>query len=84
MAITKDEIIEAVGNMSVMDLNDLVKAFEEKFGVSAAAMAVAGPANVVGTGKIAGSGGLGGEPGVNPKKKKGPVLITMARRKPTQ
>ena len=44
MAITKDEIIEAVGNMSVMDLNDLVKAFEEKFGVSAAAMAVAGPA----------------------------------------
>ena len=44
MAITKEEIIEAVGSMSVMDLNDLVKAFEEKFGVSAAAMAVAGPA----------------------------------------
>jgi large subunit ribosomal protein L7/L12 len=44
MAITKDYIIEAVGHMSVMDLNDLVKAFEEKFGVSAAAMAVAGPA----------------------------------------
>jgi large subunit ribosomal protein L7/L12 len=43
MAITKEEIIEAVGSMSVMDLNDLVKAFEEKFGVSAAAMAVAGP-----------------------------------------
>jgi large subunit ribosomal protein L7/L12 len=43
MAITKEEIIEAVGNMSVMDLNDLVKAFEEKFGVSAAAMAVAAP-----------------------------------------
>ena len=46
MAITKEEIIEAVGNMSVMDLNDLVKAFEEKFGVSAAAMAVAGPASI--------------------------------------
>ncbi len=44
MAITKDDILEAVGAMSVMDLNDLVKAFEEKFGVSAAAMAVAGPA----------------------------------------
>ena len=44
MAITKDDILEAVGQMSVMDLNDLVKAFEEKFGVSAAAMAVAGPA----------------------------------------
>lgn len=42
MAISKDDILEAVGAMSVMDLNDLVKAFEEKFGVSAAAMAVAG------------------------------------------
>ena len=41
--MTQEEIIEAVGSMSVMDLNDLVKAFEEKFGVSAAAMAVAAP-----------------------------------------
>ena len=48
MAITKDDILEAVGHMSVMDLNDLVKAFEEKFGVSAAAMAVAGPAGAGG------------------------------------
>lgn len=44
MAISKEDILEAVGAMSVMELNDLVKAFEEKFGVSAAAMAVAGPA----------------------------------------
>ena len=44
MAITKDDILEAVSAMSVMDLNDLVSAFEEKFGVSAAAVAVAGPA----------------------------------------
>jgi len=44
MAISKDDILEAVGAMSVMELNDMVKAFEEKFGVSAAAMAVAGPA----------------------------------------
>ena len=43
MAITKEDILEAVGSMTVMDLNDLVKAFEEKFGVSAAAMAVAAP-----------------------------------------
>ena len=43
MAISKEDILEAVGGMTVMDLNDLVKAFEEKFGVSAAAMAVAGP-----------------------------------------
>jgi large subunit ribosomal protein L7/L12 len=51
MAISKDDILEAVSAMSVMDLNDLVKAFEEKFGVSAAAMssggAAAGPAAVV-------------------------------------
>ena len=38
------QILEAVGAMTVMELNDLVKAFEEKFGVSAAAVAVAGPA----------------------------------------
>jgi large subunit ribosomal protein L7/L12 len=44
MAITKEDILEAVGSMTVMELNDLVKAFEEKFGVSAAAMAVAAPA----------------------------------------
>ena len=53
MAITKEEIIDAVGSMSVMDLNDLVKAFEEKFGVSAAAMAVAGPAGAGGGGAAA-------------------------------
>ncbi|MCP2041214.1 large subunit ribosomal protein L7/L12 [Neisseria sp. HSC-16F19] len=45
MAISKEDILEAVGNLTVMELNDLVKAFEEKFGVSAAAVAVAaGPA----------------------------------------
>ena len=43
MAISKEEILEAVGAMTVMELNDLVKAFEEKFGVSAAALAVAAP-----------------------------------------
>lgn len=43
-AITKDQIIEAVANMSVMDICDLVSEMEEKFGVSAAAVAVAGPA----------------------------------------
>lgn len=48
MAITKEDIIEAVGTMSVMELNDLVKAFEEKFGVSAAALSVAGPAGAGG------------------------------------
>ena len=43
MAISKEDILEAVGSLTVMELNDLVKAFEEKFGVSAAALAVAAP-----------------------------------------
>ena len=43
MAITQNDILEAVGAMSVMDLSEMVKAFEEKFGVSAAAMS-SGPA----------------------------------------
>ncbi len=39
MAFNKDDFLAALDTMSVMDLNDLVKAIEEKFGVSAAAMA---------------------------------------------
>tara|TARA_A100001015_G_C14581167_1_gene552934 strand:- start:217 stop:597 length:381 start_codon:yes stop_codon:yes gene_type:complete len=43
--LSKEDILEAVANMSVMDICDLVSAMEEKFGVSAAAaVAVAGPA----------------------------------------
>ena len=39
MAFDKDAFLSAMDSMSVMELNDLVKAIEEKFGVSAAAMA---------------------------------------------
>jgi large subunit ribosomal protein L7/L12 len=52
--LTKDEILDAIGNLTVLELADLVKAAEEKFGVSAAApMAVAampgaGPAAAAG------------------------------------
>ncbi len=42
--MNQDQIIEAVEKMSVLELNTLVKAIEEKWGVSAAAVAVAGPA----------------------------------------
>ena len=41
MAITKEDILEAIGGLTVMELNDLVKEFETKFGVSAAAVAIA-------------------------------------------
>lgn len=40
-AISKDQILDAIANMSVMDVCELVEAMEEKFGVSAAAAAVA-------------------------------------------
>ena len=41
MAISKEEVLEAISSMSVLDLSELIKEMEEKFGVSAAAMAVA-------------------------------------------
>lgn len=42
--MTHEQIIEAVEKMTVLELNDLVKTIEEKWGVSATAVAVAGPA----------------------------------------
>ncbi|WP_028487295.1 50S ribosomal protein L7/L12 [Thiomicrorhabdus chilensis] len=48
MSVSKDDILEAVANMSVMEVVELVEAMEEKFGVSAAAVAVAGPAGDAG------------------------------------
>lgn len=42
MAISKEEVLEYIGNLSVLELSELVKAFEEKFGVSAAPTVVAG------------------------------------------
>jgi large subunit ribosomal protein L7/L12 len=53
MAISKAEILDAVSAMSVLDLSELIKDMEEKFGVSAAAAVAAAPA-------AAGGGGGGG------------------------
>ncbi|AFT67757.1 MULTISPECIES: 50S ribosomal protein L7/L12 [Cycloclasticus] len=44
MAVSKEDILEAISNMSVMDVVELVEAMEEKFGVSAAAAVAAAPA----------------------------------------
>lgn len=52
MAISKEDILEAIGSMSVLDLSELIKEMEEKFGVSAAA-AVAAPAAAGGGGEAA-------------------------------
>ena len=44
MAVSKDDILEAISAMSVMDVVELIEAMEEKFGVSAAAAVAAAPA----------------------------------------
>ena len=52
MALSKDDILNAIAEMSVMDVVDLVSAMEEKFGVTAAAAVAAAPA-------VAGGGDAG-------------------------
>ncbi len=44
MALSQEDILEAISNMSVMEVVDLISAMEEKFGVSAAAVVAAAPA----------------------------------------
>ncbi|MFZ4554674.1 MAG: 50S ribosomal protein L7/L12 [Betaproteobacteria bacterium] len=53
MAVTKAEILDAIANMTVLDLSELIKEMEEKFGVSAAAAAVAVAAPAAGGGAAA-------------------------------
>ena len=53
MALSKEEILEAIAEMSVMDVVDLVSLMEEKFGVSAAAAVAAAPVAASGGGEAA-------------------------------
>ncbi|HER19583.1 MAG TPA: 50S ribosomal protein L7/L12 [Chromatiales bacterium] len=53
MAVTKDDILEAISNMSVMEVVELISDMEEKFGVSAAAAVAAAPAAGGGEGAAA-------------------------------
>jgi large subunit ribosomal protein L7/L12 len=54
--MTKDEMIAAIKNMTVLELSELIKALEEEFGVSAAPVAMAGPAvGAPGSGPAAGA-----------------------------
>jgi len=52
MAVTKEDVVEFISNMSVLELSELIKEFEEKFGVSAAA-----PVAVAAAGAPAAGGG---------------------------
>lgn len=68
MAISKEEILEAIGSMSVLDLSELIKEMEDKFGVSAAAAAVAMPAGAA----------AGGDSGAAEEKSEFDVHLTAA------
>ena len=48
MAVTKDEMLDAIANMSVMEVVELIEAMEEKFGVTAAVAVAAAPAGDAG------------------------------------
>ena len=70
MAIAKQDILDAIGNMSVLELSQLIKDMEEKFGVSAAAatVAVAAP----------GAGGGAGAAAAAEEKTEFTVILTAA------
>ena len=53
MAVAKADILDAIANMTVLELSELIKEMEEKFGVSAAAAAVAVAAPAAGGGAAA-------------------------------
>jgi len=71
MALSKDEILDAIAEMSVMDVVDLVSAMEEKFGVTAAAAVAAAPA----------AGGGGGEAEAAEEQTEFDVILTAAGEK---
>ncbi len=71
MAISKEEVLDYIGNLSVLELSELVKAFEEKFGVSAAPTVVAGAV----------AGGVGGGAAAEEKTDFNVVLVDAGANK---
>ena len=69
--ITKDQVIDFIANMSVLEMSELVKDMEEKFGVSAATAAVATPA----------AGGGGGEAATEEKTEFDIILTSFGEKK---
>jgi large subunit ribosomal protein L7/L12 len=68
MSLSKDDILNAIAEMSVMDVVELVEAMEEKFGVSAAAAVAAAPV----------AGAAGGDAGGAEEKDEFDVVLTGA------
>lgn len=77
MAITKEELIETIGQMTVLELAELVKALEEKFGVSAQAAVAVAPAG-------AGVAGAKAEEPAEEEKTEFDVVLTAAGDKKIQ
>ena len=75
MALSKDDILNAIAEMSVMEVVELVQSMEEKFGVSAAAAVAAAPA--------AAAGGDAGAPLPKSSPSSTLMLTWQARRKST-
>ena len=71
MAVSKEDVLEYISKLSVLELSELVKEFEEKFGVSAAPVVVAG----------AGGGGGGGAAAAEEKTDFNIVLVESGAKK---
>ncbi|BEK25773.1 50S ribosomal protein L7/L12 [Campylobacter jejuni] len=69
MAISKEDVLEYISNLSVLELSELVKEFEEKFGVSAAPVMVAG-------GAAAGGAAAGGAAAAAEEKTEFDIVLT--------
>ncbi len=76
MAVAKEELIDVIGNMTVLEISELVKAMEEKFGVSAAAPVMMG-------GMMPAAGGAGAE-AAEEEKTSFDVVLTSAGDKKIQ
>jgi large subunit ribosomal protein L7/L12 len=70
-ALTKDEILDGIASMSVLELSELLKEFEERFGVTAAAPVA------VAAGPMAAAGG-GGEPAATAEEEKDEFDVVLA------
>ncbi len=75
MALSQDDILNAIAEMSVMEVVELIQAMEEKFGVSAAAAAVAAPA--------AANGDAGGDAGAEEQTEFDVILSSFGEKKVT-
>ncbi|MGI8425352.1 MAG: 50S ribosomal protein L7/L12 [Actinomycetota bacterium] len=74
--VSGDELLDAIGDMSVLELSEFVKSFEEKFGVTAAVPMAAAPA--------AGGGGGDGGGGAEEEKDEFDVVLSSAGEKKIQ